>query len=160
MSRKRKKRGQKKPPPPRPSTEARPKPARARVDAPDDRPPAPWGSFPLVELVVLVALILLGLGFLVVKGEQGAVMIAVGIALGSLAGLELSIREHFGGYRSHTLLLSGVAGAGTLALLVYLGPEDLDPGARVAIAGAVFGLFAWALAAAFRRRAGVAFKLR
>jgi len=160
LSRKRKKRGQKRPPPTRPSAEPKRQPVRARVDAPDERPPAPWGSFPLVEVVVLVALILLGLGFLVVQGEQGAVMIAVGIALGSLAGLELSIREHFAGYRSHTLLLSGVAGAGTLALLLYLGPGDLDQGARLAIAAAVFGLFAWSLAAAFRRRAGVAFKVR
>lgn len=109
---------------------------------------------------MLVALILLGLGLLVVKGEQGAVMIGVGLALGAFAGLELSIREHFGGYRSHTLLLSGVAGAGTLALLVYLGPENLDQGARLAIAAAVFGLCAWSLAAAFRRRAGVAVKVR
>jgi hypothetical protein len=159
LSRKRKKRGQKRPPPPRPVEPKRQAP-RARVDAPDERPPAPWGSFPLVELVVLVALILLGLGLLVVQGEQGAVMIAVGIALGSLAGLELSIREHFGGYRSHTLLLSGVAAAGALALLIYLGPEDLDPTARLAIAAAVFGLCAWSLAAAFRRRAGVGFKVR
>ena len=38
-------------------------------------------------------------------------MIAVGLALGALAGMELSIREHFAGYRSHTLLLSGAAGS-------------------------------------------------
>src|SRR5207248_6547028 len=31
----------------------------------DERPPAPWGKFPLVELVVLLALILLPLSFVV-----------------------------------------------------------------------------------------------
>ena len=132
---------------------------------------------------------LLVLGFLVVKGEQGAVMIAVGIALGSLAGLELSIREHFNGYRSHTTLLAAVCGflamattyfaagkgdlsralmlpvAGVVAALVlaglfYLGPSELPPAGRVLIGGGVFGLCAWALAASFRRSAGVAFKIR
>jgi hypothetical protein len=111
-------------------------------------------------VVVLVALVLLVLGFLVVKGEQGAVIIAVGIALGSLAGLELSIREHFGGFRSHTLLLSGVVAALVLAALFYLGPSELPPAGRVLIGGGVFGLCAWALAASFRRSAGVAFKIR
>ena len=50
---------------------------------------------------------LLVLGFFVVEGDQGAVLIAVGIALGSLGGLELTIREHFAGFRSHTLCWRG-----------------------------------------------------
>jgi hypothetical protein len=134
--------------------------SRPRADAPDERPPAPWGSFPLVEVMVLVALVLLVAGFLFVKGHQGAVMIGVGVALGALAGLELSIREHFAGYRSHTLLLAGFASAAVLGALFYLGPDSLSSGARLAIGAAVLGGTAWALAAAFRRRAGVAFKLR
>ena len=35
-------------------------------------------------------------------------MIAAGVALASLAGLELSIREHLAGYRSHSTVLAGV----------------------------------------------------
>ena len=35
-------------------------------------------------------------------GRQGQTMVAAGVVLASLGGLELSIREHFGGYRSHT----------------------------------------------------------
>ena len=111
-------------------------------------------------MVVLVALVLLVLGFFVVQGDQGALMIAVGVALGSIGGLELSIREHFGGYRSHTLLLAGVAAALVLAALFYLGPESLPPVGRLLIAISVFAGCAWALSAAFRRRAGVAFKIR
>ncbi len=57
-------------------------------------------------------MVLLVLGFFVVKGDQGAVMVGVGVALAALAGLELSIREHFAGYRSHTLLLAGFVGGG------------------------------------------------
>src|SRR3954451_15851985 len=72
----------------------RPRPGRTSID---DRPPAPWGSFPLVELVVLLALILIVGGF-IVRGERGGTMVIGGLALGSLAGIELSVREHFGGF--------------------------------------------------------------
>ncbi len=61
-------------------------------------------------------------GGVVVRGRQGAVMIAVGLVLGALAGIELSIREHFAGYRSHTLLLSGAAGVAVLVALASLVP--------------------------------------
>ena len=47
-------------------------------------------------------------------------MIAGGAILCSLAGLELSIREHFAGYRSHTFVLSGAVGVAVLAGLAFL----------------------------------------
>ena len=50
---------------------------------------APWGSFPLTELVVLVALIMLVGGFFVSRRAK-PIMIGTGLVLGSLAGLELS----------------------------------------------------------------------
>ena len=129
-------------------------PRRRRAPALDERPPAPWGSFPLVELVVLVAIVML-VGGLAIKGGRGPVMIGVGLVLGALAGLELSIREHFAGYRSHTLVLSGaVAVLGGLAFLTLWLPLAL------AAASAVFALAAWGLTRAFRRRSGQAFKVR
>lgn len=127
------------------------RPARRRP-GPDDPPPAPWAPFPLVELVVLVAIVILVAGF-IVGGTQGGVMIGTGLLLGSLAGLELSAREHFSGYRSHTLLLAGAAAIGVLAALVFLVP-DVNPILRIAIAAVAFGLAAWLLTAAFRRRSG------
>jgi hypothetical protein len=155
---------------PQPNPAQRPAPAsephsaprsrQARRRSADDRPPAPWGSFPLVELVVLVAMLLLVGGF-IVSGSQGAVMIGTGLALGSLAGLEVAIREHFAGYSSHTMLLAGMAGVIVLAALFFLGPSGLPPVARIAVAGAVFALVAWGLIVAFRRRSGgQAFRVR
>jgi hypothetical protein len=132
-------------------------PARRPID--EQRPPAPWGSFPLVELVVLVALVMLVAGFFV-GGTRGALLLATGLVLGSLAGLELSIREHFGGYRSHTLLLAGAAGIATLALLFYALPDLLSPVGRLIAAAAVAAIAGLALARAFRARSGRAFKLR
>jgi len=69
-----------------------------------EEPPAPWGKFPLVELSVLVGLILIVIGAI----SKNPTQLGIGLALGSLGGLELSIREHFAGYRSHTTLLAGV----------------------------------------------------
>jgi hypothetical protein len=133
--------------------------AASRRREPEDRPPAPWGSFPLVEICVLVGVVMLVLGF-IIQGPRGSLLIAVGLVLGSLAGLELSVREHFAGYRSHTLLLAGAASIAVLAALFYLGPSDLSPGVRFGAAAAVFAFAAWGLTTAFRRRSGQAFKLR
>jgi hypothetical protein len=108
--------------------------------------------------VVLCGLVLVVAGFFV-RGLQGTTMIAVGLALGALAGLELSIREHFAGYRSHTTVLAGAVGVGVLVALALLVPSLWFPIA-LAVAAAAFGITAWALARAFRRRSGLAFKVR
>lgn len=126
----------------------------------DGAPPAPWGSFPLTELVVLIALVLLVAGF-VVPPPRGAVMLGAGLALGSLAGLELAIREHFAGYKSHTLLLSGAVGIAVAAALYFLGPESLPVWVCVLAGAAALAGGAWLFAGSFRRRSGGAlFKFR
>jgi hypothetical protein len=124
----------------------------ARRSPRGERPPAPWGSFPLVELCVLLSIVLLVGGF-VVGGTRGATMVFAGLALGSLAGLELAIREHFAGFRSHTTLLAGAATVfvGTLAAVAagkILLPLLLGIGLTVFVAG--FVLFR----RAFRRASG------
>src|SRR5438067_5322235 len=63
-----------------------------------ERPPAPWGSFPLTELTVLLALVFGVIGFFSLDTHRGKVMIAAAMVLGSLGGLEVSIREHFAGF--------------------------------------------------------------
>src|SRR3954465_12329531 len=69
-----------------------------------EAPPAPWGSFPLTRPVVLLALLLGGVGLIRVSHQAGKGMVVAAMCLGSLGGLEVSIREHFAGYRSHTTL--------------------------------------------------------
>ena len=143
-----------------PAPQPAPTPAKApRRPIEEERPPAPWGSFPLVEIVVLVGLVMLIAGFFT-SGSRGTALLVTGIALGSLGGLELSIREHFAGYRSHTTLLAAVAGVATLAFLFYVVPDLMPPAARLAVGVAVAAV-AWVLLMrAFRARSGRAFKLR
>jgi hypothetical protein len=162
MAKKRKKRPRR----PREAAPAEPKPAassqaaeRKRAAAEDTRPPAPWGSFPLVEVCVLTGIILVVVG-LVMGAEDGALAIGVGIGLAALGGLELAIREHFAGFRSHSSLLAGVPAIAALALLFYAGPDSLEPIVMVAIGAAVFAGAFFGFQAMFKRKAGVAVKIR
>ena len=119
-----------------------------------ERPQAPWGSFPLTELTVLLALVLGVVGF-VTWDHRGQVMVLAAVVLGSLAGLELALREHFAGHRSHTTLLAGLVAVFVLgALYVLVPPGDLPAIARLAIAAPAFGVTFWALRRAFVRRSG------
>ena len=142
-------------PAPKPAAAAAKPRARAQID--DQRPPAPWGSFPLVELVVLVGLVMIAIGFFT-EGNRGTVLLVTGIALGSLAGLELSVREHFAGYRSHTTLLAAVLGVAVMLGLYYFG--DLPAPAAIAVGAAAALGAAWLLVREFRARAGRSIKLR
>ena len=136
----------------------RPVPAPAPRRKPDDRPRAPWGDFPLSEIVIFIGIVLLVVGFFI-PPPQGFVMIAVGLGLGSLAGLELSIREHFAAYRSHTLVLSAAVGVPLFGVLFVL--TKLSPAICVIAGLMAFGGAAWLFASAFRRRSGGAlYRLR
>jgi len=119
----------------------KPKPAR-RVAAPDERPPAPWGNFPLAELVILAGIVALLVG--VIGGNPTA--IGIGVACAGLGGLEVAIREHLAGYRSHTSLLSGFAFVLVTGGVYYLAHTIL----AVALA---IGAVAFAIAFFFARRA-------
>ena len=57
---------------------------------------------------------------------QNPTALGVGVVLGALGGLEVSVREHFAGYRSHTTLLAGAVFVLTVGALFYL--AGLDPG--------------------------------
>ncbi len=166
-SRKRRKRRPRKPPqqpaesaasesgaPREPSLPAR----RRRAASLDERPPAPWGNVPLVELVVLAGIVMLVVGF-IAGGRTGTALIAAGAILCSLAGLELSIREHFGGYRSHTFVLSGAVFVALMAALYFLVPSLWLP---IAMGISLLGFVTMAvlLTRVFQRRSGRAFKLR
>jgi hypothetical protein len=101
---------------------------------------------------VLLALILL-VGAFIVRGERGRTMLGAGLVLGSLGGLEVSIREHFSGYRSHTTMLAGAAAILTIVVvLLIVHPLKLWIVGLVALA--IFCLTFWAAREAFKRRSG------
>jgi hypothetical protein len=89
----------------------------ARRSRRDEAPQPPWGSFPLVELCALAAIAFGAWGLL----RHNGVLLTGAAFLGSVAGLEVAIREHLGGHRSHTLVLTGTVTVATLALLLLFG---------------------------------------
>jgi hypothetical protein len=113
-----------------------PKAARPRIE---DRPKTPWHPFPLVELAVLVGIVLIAVGFFSRDTHRGRALLVLGFALGSLGGLDTAVREHFAGYRSHTLILA-LAPAVTLTVLLAVAgaPVMIIPLLAVAVFGVTF----------------------
>jgi lysylphosphatidylglycerol synthetase-like protein (DUF2156 family) len=81
----------------------------------DERPPAPWGNAPLAELAILAGIICLAIG---IFGSHET-LIGVGVGLAGVGGMEVAIREHFAGYRSHTTLLAGFVFVVVTGVLFY-----------------------------------------
>jgi hypothetical protein len=126
-----------------------PRPGRPRIE---DRPPAPWGSFPLSELIILLGIVLMTWGLLS-WNSQGNVRFGAGLALASLGGLELSLREHLAGYRSHSSLLAGAAAVAAVSVLA-LGPGPHVLWALLVIGAVVFGAAFYGMRELFKRRSG------
>jgi hypothetical protein len=119
-----------------------------RVSTPDDRPPAPWGSAPLAEIVIFAGIVSLAIG--VIGGRPTA--IGVGVALACLGGLEVAIREHFAGYRSHTTMLAGVAFVFTTGLVFYVADQILA--VALAVGAVAFAVVFYLARRAFQRASG------
>jgi hypothetical protein len=116
-----------------------------------ERPRAPWGRFPLSELVILIGVVLIAWGAL--SGRDGEERLVAGLAIASLGGGELALREHLAGYRSHSALLAGVA-AFVAVTGVALGLGPVKVWVLVILGAAVFGLAFYAMRELFKRRSG------
>jgi hypothetical protein len=115
-----------------------------------EAPKAPWSPFPLVELCTLVAIVLIAIGLL--SGGERRGMLLAGVALAGLAGLELSIREHLAGFRSHSALLAGALAVLVVTPLWLL--TALPQVALLAVGMLVLGVGFAALRRAFQVRTG------
>ena len=115
----------------------------------NEHPPrAPWHPFPLVELCVLIGLVLLILGLIRWDDPGGRETLVAGMLLASLGGLDTALREHFGGFASHALLLAALPAVVTSGVLFFAGAPWLAiPIAAAAVFAAAFTL----LRRSFRR---------
>ena len=78
--------------------------------------------------------------------------IGLGVVLAGLGGLEVSVREHFAGYRSHTTLLAGTVFVLVTGGLYYLG--GLILAICLAVGAVSFAAAFLALRRAFQRASG------
>jgi hypothetical protein len=147
------------PPPAREDLQHAPAPAAPRTatykSRREDAPQPAWAPFPLTELCILLAIVLLGIGF-VSHGDQRGVLLGGGFVLVTLSAGELAVREHFAGYRSHSALLAGIC-AVIAAVPFWLAPI---PQEIVLLAGVVtfFGTLLGFRRAFMRRSGGVGFR--
>jgi hypothetical protein len=131
-----------------PAPAPRPRPGRPSRD---ERPQAPWGRFPLSELVILLGIVLILWG--AVSGEGGEERLFAGLLIASLGGGELALREHMAGYRSHSALLAGVT-AFLAVTVVALGLGPIEIWVLLILGVAVFGGAFYAMRELFKRRSG------
>ena len=124
-------------------------PKRSLAERIEARPKPPWHPFPLTELAVLAGIVCLGIG-LFTEGATGRVLIALGLTLGALGGLDTAVREHFAGYRPHTLVLAAFPAVATAVLLAVVGAPALLVAAALPL---VFGLAFAALRRIWHRTA-------
>ena len=124
------------------------------IEKGEARPKPPWHPFPLVELCVLAGIVLLVLGL--INYREDPELMVMGLVLASLAGLDTALRDHFSGTRSHSLLLAGLPAVLLAAGLYFLQAPWIALVVLVVVAFAA--AFVW-FRAAFKRKAGVAFKV-
>jgi hypothetical protein len=136
-----------------PSTPARrEQPRRNALGTYGERPPSPFGGLPVSEVAIFVGAIGLIVGII----QQGGAALIAGSIVCTLGVLEITIREHFSGYRSHTILLAGVPAVVAEVLFVSVIGEPNPRLLLLAIVIPIFSVLFWLL----RKRFAVARQAR
>ncbi len=119
-----------------------------------ERPPGPFGGLPISELAILLGFIALVVGF--IRGGGPALIVGIGVC--ALGVLEITAREHFSGYRSHTVLLAAIPALAAGTGLILLLGDPKQRGLLLVVAVPVFGILFWVLRRRFQtaRQARVA----
>jgi hypothetical protein len=124
----------------------------SQLGAYGERPPGPFGGVPVAEIAIAAGVVALVFGLI----KQGGPALIGGVVLCLLGVTEVTAREHFSGYRSHTVLLAGIpAVAAELVIALVVGTPTIRVLLLVPVV-AVFGVCAWFL----RRRFLVARQAR
>jgi hypothetical protein len=92
---------------------------------PDPERPKPlWHPVPVSELLAVLGIIGVVAGLSLGPGT-GRTPLLAGIGVCTVGVIELTVREHFSGYRSHTLLIAFLPIVGLLALVGLISGDSL-----------------------------------
>lgn len=100
--------------------------ARAQRQARSDptygeRPASPFGAVPVSEIAILAGAVALLVGWL----NRNGVTLVVGVVVCALGVVEVTAREHFSGYRSHSTLLAGLVAVAVMTVLgIIVAPHN------------------------------------
>ena len=117
-----------------------------------ERPEGLFGPVPVSELGILIGTIALVIGFF----NGGGPVLIVGIIVLGLAVLEVTGREHFTGYRSHTTLLAAVPAVAVESVIVAIFGVPRQRALLIVFVVPVFAVLFWLL----RRRFATARQAR
>jgi hypothetical protein len=106
-----------------------------KLGARGERPPSPFGGLPVSEVAIFAGLISLVLWLI----NGGTAELVVGSLVCALGVIEVTAREHFSGYRSHTTLLAAIP---AVVLEASLFAAGVRPRERVLLLLAVVPVFA------------------
>jgi hypothetical protein len=117
-----------------------------------ERPEGPFGGLPISELAILAGMVGAVVGFF----NGGGPALIVGLIVCALGVVEVTAREHFSGYRSHTVLLAAIPAVAVEAVIVVVFGEPRQRPLLLVAVVPVFAVLFWLL----RRRFAVARQAR
>lgn len=106
-----------------------------------ERPESRFGGLPISELGILAGFVALVIGFV----QGGGPALVVGIVVCALGVVEVTAREHFSGYRSHTALLAAIPAVALEAGMVAIFGAPKQRALVLVVAVPVFALLFWLL---------------
>jgi hypothetical protein len=111
-----------------------------------ERPRSLFGAVPVSEVAIFAGMIVAIVGVV----RHARVTIIIGLVICALGVLEVTGREHFTGYRSHTALLAAVPTVALEAIVVAVLGDPSDRAWLLLVMVPVFALLFFALRQRFR----------
>jgi hypothetical protein len=122
-------------------TQRRRQRAHRQLGREGERPEGPFGGLPVSEVAILLGIIGAVFGFL----NGGGPALVVGLVVCALGVCEITAREHFSGFRSHTALLAAIPAVAIEATLVAIFGEPKQRGLLLLVVVPVFAILFWLL---------------
>jgi hypothetical protein len=119
----------------------------SRIDRRGERPPSPFGGIPVSEIAIFAGLIAVVVGYF----NGGGPAVVAGIVLCALGVTEVTAREHFAGFRSHSILLAAIPAVATEFLLVQIMPSSWPRATALIGDLIVFAALFWPLRKRYER---------
>jgi hypothetical protein len=111
-----------------------------------ERPPGLFGGVPVSEVAILAGVVVGGVGLV----THGRVTIVIGLVICALGVTEVTGREHFAGYRSHSALLAAVPTVVLEAIVVGVFGDPSDRAWLLLLVIPVYALLFFPLRHRFR----------
>ena len=103
-----------------------------------ERPPSLFAPIPVSEIAIFAG----GVGAVVCWLSHSSASLIVGIVVCALGVLEVTLREHLSGYRSHAMLLAAIPAVGILIVSVAVLGTPRHRSTRELLLGAAVPVFA------------------